>query len=152
MEPILLEIDSSLATDRLKRAVAAAVDAHPFIVCYAVKDLPLHVILRGRQLFMCPFRFWKRPLIHFLILIYGRQLPALVPGELLISGAGVSAGYLNRDDLTEKAFIANPYTKEPGYERAYRSGDVVRLLANGDVDFIGRNDGQVKVRAASLCG
>ena len=77
---------------------------------------------------------------------YGRQLPALVPGELLISGAGVSAGYLNRDDLTEKAFIANPYTKEPGYERAYRSGDVVRLLANGDVDFIGRNDGQVKVR------
>lgn len=77
---------------------------------------------------------------------YGRQLPALVPGELLISGAGVSAGYLNRDDLTEKVFIRNPYTKKPGYERAYRSGDVVRLLANGEVDFIGRNDGQVKVR------
>lgn len=77
---------------------------------------------------------------------YGRQLPALVPGELLISGAGVSAGYLNRDDLTEKVFIRNPYTKEPGYERIYRSGDIVRLLANGEVDFIGRNDGQVKVR------
>lgn len=77
---------------------------------------------------------------------YGRQLPALVPGELLISGAGVSAGYLNREDLTEKAFIRNPYTNEPGYERIYRSGDIVRLLANGEVDFIGRNDGQVKVR------
>lgn len=77
---------------------------------------------------------------------HGRQLPALVPGELLISGAGVSAGYLNRDDLTEKVFIQNPYTKEPGYEKAYRSGDIVRLLANGEVDFIGRNDGQVKVR------
>lgn len=77
---------------------------------------------------------------------YGRQLPALVPGELLISGAGVSAGYLNREDLTEKVFIRNPYTSEPGYERIYRSGDIVRLLANGEVDFIGRNDGQVKVR------
>ena len=77
---------------------------------------------------------------------YGRQLPALVPGELLICGAGVGDGYLNRPDLTEKVFIKNPYTDEPGYERAYRSGDVVRLLANGDIDYIGRNDGQVKIR------
>ena len=77
---------------------------------------------------------------------FGRQLPALVPGELLICGAGVGAGYLNRPDLTEKVFVKNEFTDEPGYERAYRSGDVVRLLANGEVDFIGRNDGQVKVR------
>ena len=90
-----------------------------------------------------------RPLANYKIYVrdtYGRQLPALVPGEMLISGAGVSAGYLNREDLTEKVFIKNPFCEEAGYERAYCSGDVVRLLANGEVDFIGRNDGQVKVR------
>ena len=90
-----------------------------------------------------------QPLANYKVYVrdeYGRQLPALVPGEMLISGAGVSAGYLNRDDLTEKVFIKNEFCDEPGYERAYRSGDVVRLLANGEVDFIGRNDGQVKVR------
>ena len=90
-----------------------------------------------------------KPLANYKVYVrdaFGRQLPALVPGELLISGAGVAAGYLNRPELTEKAFIKNEFTNEEGYERAYRSGDIVRLLANGDVDFIGRNDGQVKVR------
>ena len=75
-----------------------------------------------------------------------RRLPPLVPGELLVSGRGVARGYLNRPDLTEKAFIKNPFCDKEGFERAYRSGDIVRLLPNGDIDFIGRNDGQVKVR------
>ena len=75
-----------------------------------------------------------------------RRLPPLVPGELLIAGRGVARGYLNRDDLTEKAFIRNPFSNDEDYKRAYRSGDVVRLLPNGEIDFIGRNDGQVKVR------
>lgn len=76
----------------------------------------------------------------------GRRLPPLIPGELLIAGRGVGRGYLNRPDLTEKAFIRNPFCDKPGFERAYRSGDIVRLLPNGDIDFIGRNDRQVKVR------
>ena len=75
-----------------------------------------------------------------------RQLPPFVPGELLISGRGVGRGYLNRPEQTEKAFIRNPFTDDPGYIRAYRSGDVVRWLPDGTIDFIGRNDGQVKVR------
>ena len=74
------------------------------------------------------------------------MLPPLIPGELLIAGRGVGRGYLNRPDLTEKAFIKNPFSDEPEYARAYRTGDVVRLLPDGNVDFIGRNDGQVKVR------
>lgn len=74
------------------------------------------------------------------------RLPPFVPGELLIAGHGVARGYLNRPDLTEKAFIKNPFCDEPGFECAYRSGDIVRLLPNGEIDFIGRNDGQVKVR------
>lgn len=90
-----------------------------------------------------------KPLDNYKVYVmdeYGRRLPPLVPGELLISGAGVAKGYLNRSDLTEKAFIPNPFTNQEGYTRAYRSGDVVRLLPSGEVDFIGRNDGQVKVR------
>ena len=76
----------------------------------------------------------------------GRRLPPLVPGELLIAGRGVGRGYLNRPDLTAKAFIRNPFCHKAGFERAYRSGDIVRLLPDGTIDFIGRNDGQVKVR------
>ena len=75
-----------------------------------------------------------------------RRLPPLVPGELLIAGRGVGRGYLNRPEQTEKAFISNPFCQEEGFTRAYRTGDVVRLLPDGNVDFIGRNDGQVKVR------
>ncbi|MBR0070630.1 MAG: amino acid adenylation domain-containing protein, partial [Synergistaceae bacterium] len=75
-----------------------------------------------------------------------RRLPPLVPGELLISGRGVSRGYLNRPDLTQKVFIANPFSSEKDYIRAYHTGDIVRLLPDGKIDFIGRNDGQVKVR------
>ena len=75
-----------------------------------------------------------------------RRLPPLVPGELLIAGRGVGRGYLNRPDLTEKAFIRNPFSDNPAYARAYRTGDIVRLLPDGNIDFIGRNDSQVKVR------
>ena len=75
-----------------------------------------------------------------------RRLPPLVPGELLIAGRGVGRGYLNRPDQTEKAFIPNPFSDDPAYARAYRSGDVARLLPDGNVDIIGRNDSQVKVR------
>ena len=75
-----------------------------------------------------------------------RRLPPFVPGELLIAGRGVARGYLNRPEQTEKAFIKNPFCGDAEYAKAYRSGDVVRLLADGTIDFIGRNDSQVKVR------
>ena len=74
------------------------------------------------------------------------RLPPLVPGELLIAGRGVGLGYHNRPEQTEKVFIKNPFSDDPDYARAYRTGDIVRLLPDGNLDFIGRNDGQVKVR------
>ena len=73
-------------------------------------------------------------------------LPPLVPGELLIAGRGVGCGYLNRPEQTEKVFINNPFSDDPEYATAYRTGDVVRYLPDGNIDFIGRNDSQVKVR------
>ena len=74
------------------------------------------------------------------------RLPIGVPGELCVAGIQVSAGYLNRPEKTADVFVRNPYDTEEGYERIYRTGDIVRLLPGGLIDFIGRNDGQVKVR------
>ena len=75
-----------------------------------------------------------------------RRLPPMVPGELLIAGRGVGRGYLNKPELTEKAFAVNPFSDDPEYARVYHTGDVVRLLPDGSYDFVGRNDGQVKIR------
>ena len=75
-----------------------------------------------------------------------RRLPVFAPGELLISGAGVGRGYLNRPDLTEKAFVPNPFETADGYGRVYHTGDIARIMSGGNYDFIGRNDGQVKIR------
>lgn len=71
-----------------------------------------------------------------------RPVPLGLEGELWIGGEGVTRGYLNRAELTADRFIANPY----GPGRLYGTGDKVRLRADGTVDFLGRGDGQVKIR------
>lgn len=70
-------------------------------------------------------------------------LPIGVPGELCVAGAGVSAGYLNRPELTAQKFVRNPYIIG---EQIYRSGDLVKLLPDGDLEYLGRIDHQVKIR------
>ncbi|OEV13581.1 amino acid adenylation domain-containing protein [Streptomyces nanshensis] len=73
----------------------------------------------------------------------GSPQPVGVPGELWIGGAGVAEGYLNRPDLTAAAFTDDPFT--PG-GRLYRTGDRARWLADGTLEYLGRLDGQVKIR------
>ena len=70
-------------------------------------------------------------------------VPIGVPGELCISGDGLSKGYLNHQELTKKSFIENPY--EQG-TKLYKTGDRVKWLPNGDVVFLERKDAQVKIR------
>ncbi len=70
-------------------------------------------------------------------------LPVGLAGELCVGGDGVARGYLNRDELTNIKFIENPY--KPG-EIIYRSGDLARFLPNGEMEYLGRIDQQVKIR------
>ncbi|KAA1246432.1 non-ribosomal peptide synthetase/type I polyketide synthase, partial [Aquimarina sp. RZ0] len=72
-----------------------------------------------------------------------RLLPIGVTGELCIGGVQVARGYLNREELTKEKFIINPFNAK---ERIYKTGDLVRWLADGNIEYIGRKDDQVKVR------
>src|SRR5215208_6650241 len=72
-------------------------------------------------------------------------VPIGVRGELYIGGVGVARGYLNRPELTAERFIPDPFSAVPG-ARLYRTGDMVRYLPAGNIEFLGRVDQQVKLR------
>ena len=74
-----------------------------------------------------------------------QPLPENVTGELYIGGEGLARGYLDRADLTAERFLPNAFSTIPG-ERLYRTGDLVRLMPDGNLEFLGRRDDQVKVR------
>ena len=89
-----------------------------------------------------------RPIANTQIYVVDKSLqpvPIGVPGEMLIGGNGVARGYLNRPDLTEERFIEDPFGKSAS-GRLYRTGDLVRYLPDGNIEFMGRTDFQVKFR------
>ncbi len=91
-----------------------------------------------------------RPIGNFQLYIldrHWRPVPIGVPGELCVGGVGLARGYLGRPDLTAEKFIPNPFARSGNEgQRLYRTGDLVRYKADGNIEFLGRIDYQVKVR------
>lgn len=106
--------------------------ASGFLVDRLYKDIPIGKAIDNVKLYVVDPR--------------GRLLPPGAVGELLISGPHVTAGYLNRPEKTTEAYGENRFCDDKGYERVYRTGDIVRYMDDGNIQFIGRRDAQVKVR------
>ncbi|MFD7326302.1 amino acid adenylation domain-containing protein [Streptomyces sp. NPDC059875] len=104
---------------RITAADAAGIDS---VIGDPLRDLALYVLDEGLN-----------------------PVPPGVPGELFVGGAGVALGYLGRPDLTADRMLPDPFGTEPG-ARMYRSGDLARRLPGGELCYLGRADGQVKIR------
>ncbi|MGM3305324.1 amino acid adenylation domain-containing protein [Anabaena sp. WFMT] len=97
-----------------------------------------------------------RPIANTQFYVLDSQLqpvPVGVPGELYIGGAGLARGYINRPDLTAERFIINPFNsskcddlRSVGDHRIYKTGDLVRYLPDGNIEYLSRIDYQVKIR------
>ena len=89
-----------------------------------------------------------QPIPHLQLYILDENLepsPIGVPGEIYVSGAGVTRGYLHQPRLSAERFIPNPHSQTPG-SRLYSSGDLARRLPDGEIEYLGRADQQIKIR------
>jgi amino acid adenylation domain-containing protein/non-ribosomal peptide synthase protein (TIGR01720 family) len=89
-----------------------------------------------------------RPITNTQIYLLDQNLqpvPIGVPGELHIGGIGLAKGYLNRSELTQEKFIPHPFSNQPE-ARLYKTGDLARYLPDGNIEYLGRIDHQVKLR------
>jgi amino acid adenylation domain-containing protein len=97
-----------------------------------------------------------RPLDRARVFLLDRDLklvPAGVPGELYVGGAGLARGYLGQPGLTAERFVPDPFAEVDGWtpgSRLYRTGDLARWLPDGEIEYIGRGDTQVKIRGQRI--
>lgn len=132
-------------------------------VLKALRELPQCQLINGygpteNTTFTCCYRFprdWPgtssapigRPISNTQVYLLDEQLepvPIGVPGELCVAGDGLALGYLHSPGLTEEKFVPHPFAVAPG-ARLYRTGDHARFRADGNIEFLGRSDDQVKI-------
>lgn len=143
----------ALAMDKLREYFADTGGNVPFVNLYGPTETTVTssvVKARGHDWSDFPGRNLPigRPLANVDMYVLDRNLellPVGVPGELHIGGVCVTRGYLDRPALTAEKFIPHPFSAQPG-ARFYKSGDLVRYLPDGTLDFLNRIDKQVKVR------
>ncbi len=127
-------------------------DARPRLVnMYGITETTVHVTYRpltraDAESARGSVIGWRIPDLRLYVLDDGmRPVPSGVAGELYVGGGGLARGYLNRPGLTAERFTPDPLSAETG-ARLYRTGDVVRLGAAGELEYLRRADEQVKVR------
>jgi len=133
----------------LKPWYARALNAGTQLVnMYGITETTVHVTYRALQaadaqhVGASPIGVRIPDLQLYVLDAYRQPLPFGVVGELYVGGAGVARGYLNRAALTAERFLTDPATGQ----RLYKTGDLGRMLADGSVEYLGRNDDQVKIR------
>ncbi len=119
-----------------------------FINMYGITETTVHVTYKEITRFEVENNVSNigRPIPTLTAYIMDKNLrlqPVGAAGELCVGGEGVCRGYLNRPELTADKFIQNPYNEK---ERLYRSGDLARMLPDGEMEYLGRIDHQVKIR------
>ncbi|WP_144931527.1 MULTISPECIES: non-ribosomal peptide synthase/polyketide synthase, partial [unclassified Pseudomonas] len=142
----------ALETGILKPWYAREINAGTQLVnMYGITETTVHVTYRAlcaadAQLVGVSPIGGRIPDLQLYVLDAQREpVPVGVVGEMYVGGAGVSRGYLNRDELTAERFLKNPFSDEPN-ARMYKTGDLGRWLADGSIEYLGRNDDQVKIR------
>ncbi|QBF26728.1 amino acid adenylation domain-containing protein [Pseudomonas tructae] len=166
--PSMLDVflaDGHVATERLKRVLCSGEALPGSLVRRFHAQLPtveLHN-LYGPTEAAVDVSAWQcssapdntpigKPIANTTLYVLDDQLqpvPQGVAGELYIGGVQVARGYLNRDELTAERFIDDPFSSRPG-ARLYRTGDLARHLADGNLEYLGRNDDQVKIRGLRI--
>ncbi|AFZ09438.1 amino acid adenylation domain protein [Oscillatoria nigro-viridis PCC 7112] len=126
-------------------------DRHPQLVnMYGITETTVHVTYRPLTAadLSKNASLIGRPIPDLQVYLLDRNcqpVPIGIPGEIYVGGAGVARGYLDRSELTADRFIPNPFN-DSLKARLYKSGDLARYLPNGDIEYLGRIDHQVKVR------
>src|SRR5262249_11293123 len=140
----------ALDLDALRPWVARHGDEHPALVnMYGITETTVHVTYRRIRAADLDQRgsVIGEPIPHLRLYLPGAErqpVPVGVAGELFVGGAGVGRGYLGRPALTADRFVPDPMSGVPG-SRLYRSGDRARWRSDGDLEYLGRADAQVKI-------
>ncbi|HKR64377.1 MAG TPA: amino acid adenylation domain-containing protein, partial [Thermoanaerobaculia bacterium] len=139
----------ALDPSTLKSWIARHGDAHPRLVnMYGITETTVHVTYRAitaadTERAVSPI---GRPILDLSLALLDTRLqpvPRGATGEIFVGGAGVARGYLNRDELTRERFLDDPFGRGG---RLYRSGDLARVNGQGEIEYRGRRDAQLKVR------